>query len=135
MKRNLLYYGERLAAWIAAVIFLQTLYFKFTGHPDSRFIFTELGGEPFLRLGLGVVEAIIALLLIWPRTAALGAFLGLGVMAGAIGSHLFVLGLEVQGDGGTLFGLACATAVCCATVLVIRKGFLGGLLSRFTSKR
>ncbi len=130
MKKNLAFYAERIAAWVAALIFMQTLYFKFTGHPDSVYIFSELGGEPYLRIGLGVVELLVAFLLIWPRTAVLGAYFGLGIMIGALGSHLFVLGVEVQSDGGNLFALACLTAICCLVVLILRRGFLPGILGK-----
>ena len=91
---------------IVAVILLQTLYFKFTGASESVYIFETLGMEPFGRIGSGVAELIAAVLLLLPRTAGIGAALALGVIAGAIISHLTVLGIEVQGDGGTLFYLA-----------------------------
>ena len=50
--------------------------------------------------------------------------LALGVMAGAILSHLMVLGIEVKGDGGLLFGLALIVFACSATVLTIRRAQL-----------
>src|SRR5438874_13744844 len=90
----------------AAIILLQTLFFKFTAAPESVYIFTKVGAEPWGRIGSGVVELIAAILLIVPRTTWMGAVLGMGVMAGAIASHLSILGIEVQGDGGLLFALA-----------------------------
>lgn len=98
---------------IAAIIFLQTLYFKFTGAPESVYIFSTLGVEPYGRIGSGIAELIAALLLLYPRTAGLGGLLGLGIISGAILSHLTVLGIEVQGDGGTLFYLAITVFICC----------------------
>lgn len=91
---------------VAAVILLQTLYFKFTAAPESVYIFTKIGAEPWGRIVSGIVELVAAILLLTPRFTWLGSFLALGVMAGAIISHLTILGIEVQGDKGLLFGLA-----------------------------
>lgn len=102
---------------VAVVIFLQTLYFKFTGAPESKYIFETVGMEPWGRYGSGVVELIASLLLLMPRTVWLGAILGMGVLAGAIFFHLTKLGIEVQGDGGLLFGLALVAFSCCAILL------------------
>lgn len=110
-----------VAAIVAAIILLQTLYFKFTAQPESVYIFSKLGLEPYGRIGSGVFELIISLLLLLPKTRILGSFLGLGVISGAILSHLFVLGIEVQNDGGTLFFLALAVFTCCLAILIIEK--------------
>lgn len=115
---------------IAAVIFLQTLFFKFTGAPESVYIFSTLGVEPWGRIGSGVVELIAAILLLIPRTAVYGALLGLGVISGALLSHLAVLGIAVQGDGGTLFTLALVVFVCCALVAWLQRASLPLLRSR-----
>jgi uncharacterized membrane protein YphA (DoxX/SURF4 family) len=106
---------------LAAVILLQTLFFKFTGAEESVYIFSRLGVEPVGRIGSGVLELITGVLLLIPRTAWAGALLGLGIMAGAILSHLTVLGIAVRGDGGQLFAYALITFACCATVLVLRR--------------
>src|SRR5258706_15856023 len=87
---------------IAAVILGQTLYFKFTGAPESVYIFSALGAEPWGRIGTGVLELVAVALLLYPRTPVLGAALAAGLMVGAIGAHLTRLGVEVQGDGGAL---------------------------------
>ncbi len=117
--------AKSILSWIvrliAAAILLQTLFFKFTGAEESKFIFTQLGVEPWGRIGSGIVELIAAVLLLIPRTAKYGALLGLGVMAGAIGSHLTVLGIVVKDDGGTLFMLALVVAVCCAATYVLER--------------
>mgnify|MGYP001443687795 CR=1 FL=1 len=119
---------QNLVAWIAAlvavVILGQTLYFKFTGQPESKYIFEKLGAEPWGRYGSGAVELLAVLLLLSPRTAAIGAVLAMGTMAGAIASHLGPLGVEVQGDGGTLFTLAIVTFVSAAIVAFLRRGTL-----------
>jgi hypothetical protein len=109
---------------LAAAILLQTLFFKFTGAPESIHIFSQLGAEPWGRYGSGVVELVASILLLVPRTSGLGALLALGVMAGALGSHLTVLGIEVQGDGGTLFVLAVVVALCSATEVYLGRNRL-----------
>ncbi len=102
---------------IPALIFLQTLFFKFTAAPESVYIFETLGLEPIGRIGSGIAELIAAILLLIPRTTWMGAILGFGVISGAILSHLTTLGIEVQGDGGTLFILAVVTFICCGILI------------------
>ena len=118
------YYIERISSIIAAIILLQTLYFKFSGAPESVYIFSQLGIEPYGRIGTGVLELIIAVLLILKRTSIIGAILGLGVISGAILSHLFILGIEVQNDGGVLFGMAILVFVLLLITLILQKGKL-----------
>jgi uncharacterized membrane protein YphA (DoxX/SURF4 family) len=103
----------------AAAILLQTLYFKFTGHPESVELFTKLGVEPWGRIGTGVIELITGILLLVPATAFIGAFLGIGLMSGAILSHLAVIGIESKGDGGQLFMLAIIVLVICIALCFI----------------
>jgi len=114
-----------MVAWIcrvaAAIILLQTLFFKFTGAPESVYIFTKVGLEPWGRIGSGIAELIAAILILIPRTTWLGAGLALGVMVGAIFSHLSVLGIVVMDDGGLLFGLALAVAVCSVALLFLQR--------------
>lgn len=118
---------------VAAAILLQTLFFKFTAAPESVYIFTKVGLEPWGRIGSGVFELIAAILLFVPGLTWLGAGLALGVIGGAIMSHLTVLGIDVQDDHGLLFGLAVVVAVCCLVILVIYRHsipVLGKLLPR-----
>jgi uncharacterized membrane protein YphA (DoxX/SURF4 family) len=125
----------RILDWIlrltAAVILAQTLWFKFTAAPESVYIFDKVGlGAPG-RIGSGVAELIAAILLVIPRTAWLGAGLAIAVMGGAIMSHLTVLGIDVMGDHGELFGLAVTVALCSAIVLFLHRRdlpFIGKLL-------
>jgi hypothetical protein len=105
----------------AAVILLQTLFFKFTGAPESVYIFTKVGMEPWGRYGSGVAELIASMLLLSPCYAWAGALLALGVMGGAIVSHLTVLGIVVQNDGGLLFGLALTVALCSLVTLILHR--------------
>ena len=109
---------------VAAGILLQTLFFKFTGAEESVYIFSTLGAEPWGRIGSGVVELVAAVLLLYPATAAVGAVVAIGVMSGAIMSHLTVLGIEVKGDGGLLFGLAIVVFMASGVVLFLRRGEL-----------
>ena len=106
---------------IAAAILAQTLFFKFSGAEESKYIFATLGAEPWGRVATGLAELVAVVLLLAPRTVPLGALLALGLMAGAIGSHLTKLGLVVKDDGGLLFGLAVTVFVCSAVILVIRR--------------
>ncbi len=112
----------RLPAFIAAVILLQTLWFKFTAAPESVYIFSTLGLEPWGRIGSGIAELVAAVLLIIPRTSWMGAGLALGIMGGALLSHLAVLGIEVMADGGTLFILALSVALCATITLYLHRG-------------
>ena len=124
--------NNKIVIWVLrilpAVILLQTLFFKFTASPESVYIFSTLGVEPYGRIGSGVFELIAGILLLIPRTTLLGALMGLGVMGGAIMSHLFVLGISVQGDGGQLFAYALITAVCCAVLIFIFRSQIPALL-------
>jgi putative oxidoreductase len=114
-----------IIAWIcrvaAAVILLQTLFFKFTAAPESVYIFTKVGLEPWGRIGSGIAELIAATLILTPATTCVGAGLALAVMAGAIFSHLTVLGIVVMDDGGLLFGLALAVAACSVVLLFLQR--------------
>jgi len=98
--RNIL---EWILSIVSAGILLQTLFFKFTAHPESVYIFSTLGIEPWGRISSGIVELVASVLIFIPRFRGLGALIGLGVISGAIVSHLTILGIEVNGDGGQLF--------------------------------
>jgi len=103
-----------LSAYIGFV-FVQSLFFKFTGSEESIFIFSTLRAwsgialfEPAGRWVIGICELIASILLFLPRTRTFGAAMAVGIMTGAISFHLFTpLGVEILGDGGELFILAC----------------------------
>ncbi len=124
--------GAARAAWtaqiVAAVILGQTLFFKFSGAPESVYIFETLGAEPWGRIASGVVELVAVVLLLTPRAAAVGGVLAMGVMAGAIGSHVAQLGVEIvvdgKSDGGLLFALALVTFVAGALIAWLRRAQL-----------
>lgn len=102
---------------IVAIILIQTLRFKFTAHPDSVYIFTKVGLEPYGRIGTGIIELIAGVLLLIPKTIWIGAMLTLGIIGGAIMMHLTKLGIEINNDGGVLFITAVATFVLSAVIL------------------
>ena len=125
-----------IASWVfqltAAVILGQTLFFKFTGSKESVYIFTQLGVEPWGRIGSGIVESIAVISLLTPRLCTLGALLSLGVMSGAILSHLTKLGIVVQDDGGLLFALAVAVFASSTIVVYLRRSEIPFIGRRFS---
>jgi uncharacterized membrane protein YphA (DoxX/SURF4 family) len=125
MKTNLLFWTLRI---VAAIILAQTLYFKFSGAPESIYIFSTLGIEPYGRIGSGIAELIAVILIFLPRTTLIGAILGCSVMVGAIFSHIFVLGIVVKNDGGLLFSLALITFICCAGLVFLNQSKIKNLL-------
>lgn len=110
-----------IAQIISAAIMVQTLFYKFSAAPESVYIFSTIGLEPWGRVGTGVLELIASILLLIPSMASIGAFLGAGLMSGAIFFHLAYLGISVQGDGGNLFAMAVITLGFCLVVLILRK--------------
>src|SRR5712691_6351710 len=128
-----------IVSWIcrvvAAIILLQTLFFKFTAAPESVYIFTKLGAFihsylPFAsigtvevsgRIGSGIMELIAAVLLLTPRFVWAGAILAMAATGGAIVSHITFLGIEVQGDKGLLFFLAITVFVASIIALFLHR--------------
>ena len=106
---------------IVAVILIQTLRFKFSAHPDSVYIFQQVGLEPVGRIGIGILELIAGILILIPKTIWLGASLTIGVISGAIFMHLTKLGIEVNNDGGVLFITAIVTFLISGVVLYLYK--------------
>lgn len=127
-----------ILALIIAVIFGQSLYFKFTGAPESLEIFTMIAdwmadpavsgfafleqvAEPFREYGrwaVGGAELLAVILVILPGTRRLGALLSLGIISGALFFHIVgPLGLATGGDY-TLFGMAVAVFVSSLILLL-----------------
>jgi uncharacterized membrane protein YphA (DoxX/SURF4 family) len=106
---------------IAAIMMLQTLYFKFSGAQESIDLFTIIAGEneALMRIGTGVLELIASILLFIPKKTWLGALLAVVLMGGAMMSHLTILGIEHQNDKGALFISATITFLA-ATILLIQ---------------
>jgi hypothetical protein len=121
---------------VAAIILLQTLFFKFTAAPESVYIFTKLATfiekdipfasistvEVWARVGSGIMELIAALLLLTPRFVCAGAALAMAATGAAMVSHLTFLGIEVQGDKGLLFLLAIVVFVTSSFALIVHRG-------------
>jgi hypothetical protein len=107
----------------SAVILGQTLFFKFTAAPESVYIFSQLGIEPWGRIGTGVAELVAVALLLVTSSVAYGALLSLGVISGAIFSHLTKLGITMPavGDDGELFALAVTVLVYSAALVFLRR--------------
>jgi len=121
MKESLMKYVPTV---FIAFVFVQSLFFKFTGSYETDYIFGVLGTwsglESFGNYGgyiIGVAE-LIASILLFTRWHGLGSLMAMGIMSGAIIFHLFTpLGVvmpefneagEVVGnDGGLLFTMAC----------------------------
>ncbi|GAB4239952.1 MAG: hypothetical protein Tsb0034_16140 [Ekhidna sp.] len=125
-----------IARILSAIIMLQTLYFKFSGSPESIYIFSTVGMEPWGRWLIGISELVASVLLIVPRTAWAGGVLTVGLMLGAIGMHLTILGIEVMGDGGYLFYLALIVFLCGLFVVYRNKQrIMNEVLPKILSKR
>lgn len=123
-----------IAIWIvrllAAFIMLQTLYFKFTAQEESVQLLTMLGMEPWGRIGIGVVELIASLLILYPRTTSFGAALGLGLMSGAIFFHVAILGLKAGGDYMLFIYAVTAFVSCLILVIIYRNQLLNLIIKR-----
>lgn len=124
---------QSISIWIlrglAALILLQTLFFKFTASAESVYIFSKLGMGPWGRIGSGIAELIAAVLILIPRTTWLGAAMATGIMGGAIFFHLTTLGIAVQGDGGQLFYLRLDCIYCIRYFAVPEPGKAAPLFS------
>jgi uncharacterized membrane protein YphA (DoxX/SURF4 family) len=107
-SKNLLLWFCRI---VAALIMLQTLYFKFTGAPESVYIFSQVGMEPEGRYATGIAELVASILLLIPQTSLIGASIALFIMIGAIATHVSIIGIEVMHDHGQLFIYAIVVAL------------------------
>ena len=105
---------------VIAVILLQTLFFKFTAAPESVYIFSTLGMEPWGRIGSGIFELIASILLLVPATVTLGALMALAATGSAILFHLTRLGIALTAvdDHGELFALAIVVVICSSILLL-----------------
>ena len=118
---------------ISASIMLQTLFFKFTGADESVYIFTKLAMEPWGRIGTGVLELIASILILYPKTTAVGASLAIGLMGGAIFFHITRLGIVVKNDGGQLFIYALLVFASSTALAFAYKKDLANTIQKFIS--
>ncbi len=133
-KINMQTNKQKILIWtlriIAALIMLQTLYFKFTGAEESIYIFSTLGIEPYGRIGSAIAELLASILILIPTTTGFGALIAVGVMSGAILSHLTKLGIVVKDDGGQLFIYAIIVFISSAVLLSIYRNQLLRLINK-----
>src|ERR1043165_3273800 len=131
--------AQRIISWVlqiaVAAILFQTLFFKFTGAEESKYIFTTVGAEPGGRIASGVLELIAVILLLIPSTVTLGALLALAAASGAIMTHLTKLGIVVRGDGGLLFALAVTIFISSVIILLLRRAEIPGIGKMWFSRR
>jgi putative oxidoreductase len=125
---------SNVLCYLVAIIFLQTLYFKFTAHPDSVFIFSRLGAEPWGRLTLGIVELFTSLLLLRPASRFVGMVISFLIIIGAIGAHMLVIGVCIAGDDGNLFALALFVFLCCLVYFTMNKTQLLNEIERWKNQ-
>jgi hypothetical protein len=137
-----------------AFVFIQSLFFKFTDSPETRYIFGTLDtwaaglgfpglfapNGPFSQYAVGSAELVASVLLLAGLATGrvllqgAGALMALGVISGAISFHLFTpLGVQVVNtdgslDGGQLFALACGVWIASAGILALRRSALLALL-------
>lgn len=114
----LFYWAVRITA---AIIMVQTLYFKFTAAEESVYIFTAIGMEPWGRIAVGIMELVASILILINPSAWIGAMLALGLMSGALLMHLTILGISVKDDGGYLFCLALIVFICSLIILFLNR--------------
>jgi uncharacterized membrane protein YphA (DoxX/SURF4 family) len=119
MSINLKTIGIWVLKLLAAVIMLQTLFYKFSASPESVYIFSAIGMEPWGRIGTGIMELIASVLILIPTTTGIGSVLGIGLMSGALFFHITKLGFVVQDDGGQLFIYALLVLISCMALVVI----------------
>jgi len=125
-----------------AFVFVQSLFFKFTGAPESIHIFSTIGAwlglpwfEPVGRYAVGLTELVASVLLLIPLLRPFGAALAVMVMTGAIFFHLVSpLGVVVADDGGLLFTLACGVWLSGAAILVLDRDRVGASLARLRDR-
>lgn len=105
---------------LVSLILVQTLYFKFTAHPESVLLFTKLGVEPWGRIALGCIELMVGIGLLIPRLSLLSSFGAVGILSGAIVTHVAIIGIESNGDGGQLFLMAVVAFVAASVAFLLQ---------------
>lgn len=134
MNSNLINIGIWILRILAALILLQTLFFKFTAAEESVYIFSAIGMEPWGRIGIGVLELIASVLILFPATTLFGSLLAVVLMAGAVFFHLTKLGIAVLDDGGQLFIYALIVLFSSAALIIIKRKDLSGLIHLMSKK-
>jgi len=76
----------------AAGVFLMVGFLKLSGNAQLVGLFQAIGLGQWFRYLTGTLEVAGAILLLIPRTSGLGALMLVGVMVGAVMTHLFIVG-------------------------------------------
>lgn len=132
-----------------AFVFIQSLFYKFADAPETQHIFATLDawaadfgpaglfapGGIFSAKVIGSAELVASLVMLASLITGrvilrvLGALMSLGIISGAIFFHLFTpLGIEVQGDGGLLFTMACGVWLAAAALILMERDFIRKML-------
>ena len=127
---------------VASIILIETLLFKFgVGGEiflkESQTLFenltTGIFGHPeyeaYFRIGVGVLELIVAIVILTPRYAGIGALLGVILMLAAVTSHVFLIGIIVGNDGGQLMVMALIVMMCCVKVILDERIYIRSVFS------
>ncbi len=114
---------------IAALLMLQTLYFKFSAHPQSVKLFTKIGMEPWGRIAVGIVELIASAMILYYPMTWVGSILGIGLMLGAIYFHFTKIGIYFNGDPLLFIYAVIILVNCSGLVYLLRQKAFGDLLS------
>jgi uncharacterized membrane protein YphA (DoxX/SURF4 family) len=112
--------GSWVAQLTAAGVLGMAGVMKWISTPDSIRLFEDLGVEPWGRYLMGTAELVATLLLLVPRTAMLGGAAAMALMAGAIGVHVFRIGIVYNGDA-SLFMMAMMAFIAGLVVWIIRR--------------
>ena len=127
---------QHIVMWICSLIavgiMIETLFYKFTGAAESKYIFSKMGTEPWMRWVQGIWELLASIGLLFPRLRWAGGVLATGAMLAAILSHMTWLGYSIQGDHGLLFGMALVTLTCGVTVMLTYRHQIPGYVPTTT---
>ena len=132
-----------ILAVLVAIVFVQSLFFKFSNSFETQHIFGTIGqwmegigvlrfaAEGFAAYGgytIGTIELVASVLILLRPTQALGALIAACVISGALFFHLFTpLGVSVvinemgERDGGQLFAMAVLVWLSSLAILWVRR--------------
>lgn len=120
LMKNILSWVLKLVA--VGVVLMTVFVYKFPAHEESIALFSKISSEllngvleeNILRLGTGVIELLASILFLIPMTERFGALAFLGVMGGAIMSHVLVLGYD------QVFFMALLVSACSGLFLLLK---------------
>ncbi|MFG0257525.1 MAG: DoxX family protein [Phycisphaerales bacterium JB043] len=129
-----------IARIIAAAILAMAALPKLTGDPVSVALFETLGAGSAGMYATGVLEAIAIVLLLVPKSAVFGGVLGMGLMGGAIVSHVAILGIDLgpvaadypdlEVPGVEMFAMAIVVLLASTITTYLHRKTLIGLLTK-----